>query len=126
MSEIETEPTVQTPLTEKVRPFAAAGVLVAVATLGFAVAQSTASFFSSVRVELSDNAKCCESFKSYKAEDSAQRAVWIQIIRDIQLDDKGAREQLAHLAERLARLESLDQARHEREAHSSSSQRDIR
>ena len=117
MNENETEPTAETRLTEKVRPFAAAGVLVAVATLGFAVAQSTASFFSSVRVELSDNAKCCESFKAYQAEDSAQRAVWIRVIREIELDDKGARQKLAELAERIARLEALAQARHEYDAH---------
>ena len=118
MSDSESEPTAGNALTEKVRPWAAAGVLVAVATLGFGMAQAVASFFSSVRIELSDNAKCCQSFKAYQVEDSAQRAVWIQIIRDIQLDDKGARQKLAELAERLARLESIADARHGYEAHS--------
>ena len=126
MSENETEPTAGTRITEKVRPWAAAGVLVAVATLGFGMAQSVASFFSSVRIELSSNAKCCESFKSYQAEDSAQRNVWIQIIRDIQLDDKGAHQKLAEITERLARLEALAQARHEYNAHSPTNERDVR
>jgi hypothetical protein len=65
---------------QKVRPWLSASVLVGVAALGFSVAQSSLGFLDYVRVELSSNAECCESFRAYQREDSGQRRYWVGVI----------------------------------------------
>ena len=100
------EPTSENRFTEKVRPWASAAVLVSVAALGFGIAQSLASFADSVRVELNNSARCCESFRAYSAEDAAQRRFWIDIIRELQEADREQDHEIAHLQSAIAVIQA--------------------
>jgi hypothetical protein len=84
-------------LPEKLRPWASASVLVAVAALGWGVAQSVGSFLDSVRVQLSDAAVCCERSRQYQDEDSQQRHYWVGVIDRIHANQSKIQSELAEL-----------------------------
>ena len=98
--------TTQSKFGEKARPWASTAVLVSVAALGWGVAQGVGSFFDSIRVELSNNAQCCESFRSYRAEDSAQRQFWVNVIQELLAANTTQNHELAHLNARTSVLEA--------------------
>jgi hypothetical protein len=93
-------------LPEKIRPWASASVLVAVAALGWGVAQSVGSFFNSVRVQLSDSAVCCERFRQYQDEDSQQRHYWVGVIDRIHTNQSKIQSDIAELRADLRALQN--------------------
>jgi hypothetical protein len=102
----------QSRFAEKARPWASAAVLITAATLGWAVAEGMGRFLDSVRVQLSDSATCCESFRAYRAEDSAQREFWVDVIQQLRQDDHKFSERLSDLHTSIAVLSArMDAAR---------------
>ena len=106
----------------RARPVVSWGLLVAAGAAGWGVADSVASFFNSVRVQLNDSAVCCESFRSYRDEDSGQRVFWVGIIESLRAKDTAYEKHLSDLATRLSVVEArLD----ERSAAQSILSRDV-
>jgi hypothetical protein len=76
------------------------------------VAEGVARFADSVRVQLSDSATCCESFRAYRIEDSAQREFWVDVIQQLRQDDHKFSERLSNLHTTVAVLSArMDAAR---------------
>jgi polyhydroxyalkanoate synthesis regulator phasin len=102
----------QSKFAEKARPWASAAVLITAATLGWAVAEGVARFADSVRVQLGNSATCCESFRAYRLEDSAQREFWVDVIQQLRQDDHKFSERLSNLHTTVAVLSArMDAAR---------------
>jgi hypothetical protein len=76
------------------------------------VAEGVGRFLDSVRIQLSDSATCCESFRAYRIEDSAQREFWVDVIQQLRQDDHKFSERLSDLHTTIAVLSArMDAAR---------------
>jgi len=91
------EPTSENTLTEKARPWARLGVLVAVASLAVAFINVVDGVIQRFHASISDNAECCESFQAYRDEDSDQRHFWVGVIEEL-------RSEVAEISTSLSRL----------------------
>jgi len=91
------EPTIENQFTEKARPWARIGVLVAVASLAVAFINVVDGVVQRFHASISNNAECCESFQAYRDEDSDQRHFWVGVIEEL-------RSEVAKVATSLSQL----------------------
>jgi len=69
--------------TEKARPWARLGVLVAVASLAVAFVNVVDGVVQRFHAGIAGNAECCKSFEAYRDEDSNQRNFWVNVIEEL-------------------------------------------
>jgi len=108
------EPTSENTFTEKARPWARLGVLVAVASLAVAFINVVDGIVERFSADIHDNAECCESFRSYRDEDAGQRRFWVSVIEELRGEVAGIAASLSELRTSIAvtqaKIESLERA----------------
>jgi len=91
------EPTSENRFSERARPWARLGIMVGVGTLTVALINMVDDVVNRFSSDIHDNAECCESFRSYRDEDSDQRHFWVGVIEEL-------RGEVAKIATSLSRL----------------------
>jgi len=108
------EPTSETGFTEKARPWARLGVLVAVATFAVAGVDMVDGIIERFSDSIHSNAECCESFQAYRDEDSDQRHFWVGVIEELRGEVAKIAASLSQLRTEIAvtrtKVESLERA----------------